>query len=155
MCVGGHLPSYCSQVLSVAAGHVFLAVPPSALLLVGVLSVALQIGMWVNGPPLAPLVWCGKNANDVSLHRTTGRGSVSCAFCKVGSPQLHQRAGTGTSLVKMGVATGSFSGSVLLVQVSVDALGRVKVPVFSVINREWAPAALSWKWALSCLYEPL
>ena len=51
----GLLPNCFSQALSVAAGCVFLAVPPPALLLVGVFSIAPQTEMWINGPSLAPL----------------------------------------------------------------------------------------------------
>ena len=53
---GGLLSTCCPQALSVAAEYVFLVVSPPALLLVGVLSVALQIGMCVNGLSRAPMV---------------------------------------------------------------------------------------------------
>ena len=33
--------------------------------------------------------------------------------------------------------------------------GGAKAPVFSLINREWAPADLSWEWALPLWHEPL
>lgn len=97
---GGLLPTFCSQDVSVAAGYVFLVVPPPALLLVGVLSLALQIEMWVNGPPQLP--WCAKSVTDLSLHRATGRGPVTCVLHQLGSPRLHQRVGTSSPLVGMG-----------------------------------------------------
>ena len=36
----------------------------------------------------------------------------------------------------------------MLAQASVDSLGGAKVPVFSLISREWAMAVLSWEWVL-------
>ena len=96
-----------------AEGSVFLVVPPLVLQLVGVLSAALQIGMWVNGPPLAPFVW--KAATDMGLCRAIGRGPVSCAFHWLGSPQPHQGEDTGSPLMGMGTATRIFSDAALLV----------------------------------------
>ena len=93
------------------------------------------------GLPWVP--WCGKCATDVSLHRASGKGPVSCAFHQLDSPQLHQRVGTGSHLVGMGIATSSFSGAALLAQASADSLRGAKVPVFSLIDREHALAALS------------
>ena len=84
---------------------------------------------------------------DLSLHRATGRGPVSCAFHWLGSPQLHQRVGTSSPLVKMGTATSGFSGAALLARASADSLGGAKEPAFFLITREWAPRAFSQEWA--------
>ena len=85
----------------------FLAAPPHALLLVGVLSVALWNGMWLNGSPLAPLVW------KIALSELSqGHWQRSCILCF--APQLYQRAGTFSPLVKMGAASSSFSDAALL-----------------------------------------
>ena len=101
------------------------------------------------------LPWCGKCATNMSLHRAPGRGTVSCAFHWWDRPQLHQRMGTGTPLMGMGAATSSFSGTALLVQASADFLGGIKVPMFSMISREQAPAALSQEWVLPHWHKPL
>ena len=87
---------------------------------------------------------CGKSATDVSLHKATDKGPVSCAIPWLGSPQLHQRGDTSNLLVKMDAATTSFSGTVLLVRASADYLSRAKISLFFLINRERAPGARSW-----------
>ena len=81
---------------------------------------------------------------DVSLRRATGRGLVSCAFLWLGNPWLCQGVGTGSCLRGMGGATSRSSGSDQspLMRASADSLGRAKVSVFSLINRE---LALSWE----------
>ena len=84
--------------------------------------------------------WYGKSATDVSLHRASDRGH--CAFCQLGSPQLHHRAGTSSTLVGLGTAASSISGAAVLMHASADSPGRAKEPVFSLINRERALAAL-------------
>ena len=48
----------------------------------------------------------------------------------------------------MGIATSSFSGIALLAKSSVESLGGVRVPIFSLISREWALATLLWEWVL-------
>ena len=106
------------------------------------------------------LSYCGKSATDVSLHRATGRGPVSCAFLQLSIQQLCQRVGTSSPLVKMDTATSRFSGAALLACASADYLGRAKVPVFSLIYREKALVALSresvmphWHESLQILWE--
>ena len=99
--------------------------------------------------------WYGKSATDVSLRRASDRGPVSCAFCQLGSPQLHHRAGTSSALVGLGTAASSISGAAVLMHASADSPGRAKEPVFSLINRERALAALSQEWVLLHWHEPL
>ena len=55
----------------------------------------------------------------------------------------------------MGTAASSFSGAALMAQASSDSLARAKAPVFSLIDKEQAPAALSKEWVLLCWNEPL
>ena len=82
----GLLPNCCSQFPSVAAGCVFLLVPTPALLLIGVLSVALQIGMWGSVPPQAPLVW--KECHWCDLSQDHWQGSWILCFLLVGQPKV-------------------------------------------------------------------
>lgn len=98
------------------------------------LSVALKIGMWVNGLPLATLA--SKSATDMSLRSATGRGPISYAFRWSDSPQLCQKEGTSSPLVGMSIAASSFSGAAVLARASADSLGGAEVPVFSLVNRE-------------------
>ena len=42
-----------------------------------------------------------------------------------------------------------------LVQASEDSLGGGKLPVFSLIDREWTLAALCWEWVLLHWQQPL
>ena len=110
---GGLLPTFCSQDVSVAAGYVFLVVPPPALLLVGVLSLALQIEMWVNGPPQLP--WCAKSVTDLSLHRATGRGPVNLCSSPIRQPTApsesgHKQPSCGNGCSHAGMNLCRFSG---------------------------------------------
>ena len=154
--------------------HVHLRRKCVLLLLVGVFSVALQIGMWVNGLPLAPFVW-----KEYHWYKPSqGHCQEFCIlyFSLVGQLTAPSESGLwqlshGNGLLlhwhdPLQILLGSWeacvclffpcssrslllqevdtAGASLLVQASVESVGRAKVPVFALISREQAPMAHSW-----------
>ena len=81
------------------------------------------------------LPWCGTSTADMGLGRVPGRDPVSCAFLQLGSPQLHQGAGTSSPLMGMGTAPSSSSGAAMLARASADSFGGTELPLFSLLKQ--------------------
>ena len=78
----------------------------------------------------------------MSLQGATGRGPVSCFLHWLGSVrEQYRQSSCGSGCCHQQLFWHCFAGGV-----SADSLGGNNEPVFSLVEREWALAALSREW---------